>query len=139
MAIRLKEIAPLVFKLKAGHYCIGIDQFRKCTRAEAQLYESIMLELVELKKTVTNLSSLSVRDVEKLCEIYHSMRTEIDKPYADANRNTAAQQIDKFLLTMDDEDYYAITEQLQSYTSIWNLECGAFYRESIEYKAKTNP
>lgn len=134
LAIRLKGIRPLVFKLKSGHYCIGIDQFRQCTDVEEQLYESLMREFLERKSTVYCLSSLTERDVEEICEIYRNMRAEIDSPYSDANKNAAAQKIGNLIRTIEDEDYNAIIEQLQCYESIWNLECGAFYRESVEYK-----
>lgn len=133
LANRLKGIRPLVFKLKSGYYCIGIDQFRQCTDVEEQLYESLMQEFLERKLTVNSLSDLSERDVEKICEIYRNMRTEVDKPYSDTNKNAAAQKIGNLILTIETEDYNAIIGQLQCYESIWNMECGAFYRESAEY------
>lgn len=136
LILRLKQIYPLVFELPDGCYCIGVDQCRKCTTSEETSYQAVFREFRKLKEKNKDFSCLRECEVKPLLEEYHTLKAAISRPFSDIAMNQSSREIDRLFsenkMTIDDCN--KVVQQFKTYATIWNLECGAMYRESDVYR-----
>lgn len=124
----------LIYEVQGKHYYIGGNVLQECGENEIGTYRKLKDELSRLSLMYEDLSSLTLRDVNILSDLYEKIIYACNKVDFDAELSNDKQAFFQFVSSLTPTAISEIETQISDYTTIENLCDGCFYRESKEFK-----